>query len=121
MAPTYDDLRDAARWWPLTAFWVAGWLVSQTPLPTGARTTLAALLVAVPAVVLVVVARYTSLELTGGRCRALNKTDGDRCSLHRPPNRDFCHVHDRVHGVELVAETQRERLEDVDGLGERST
>ena len=108
MGPTYDDLRDAARWWPLTAFWVAGGLVSLTPLPSGARTTLAALLAAVPAVVLVVITRYTSLELTGGRCRARNKTDGQRCSLHRPPNRDLCHVHERTHDVELVAEACRE-------------
>ena len=105
--PTFEDLEDMARWWPLSAFWLAGWLVSQTPLPKGARTTIAAVLVAATAVVLVGVARWTSLELTGGRCRARNKTDGERCSLHRPPNRDLCHVHRRTHGVELVAERER--------------
>lgn len=111
MGPTFDDLRDAARWWPLTAFWLAGGLVSQTPLPSGARTVLAVLLVAVPAVVVLVVARWTDLELTGGRCRARNKMDGQRCSLHRPPNRDLCHVHERTHGVELVVEADRDRDE----------
>ena len=107
MGPTYEDLEDMAKWWPLSAFWLAGWLVSQTPLPSGARTTIAAGLVVAPALVLVVVARYTSLELTGGRCRAENKTNGERCSLHRPPNRDVCHVHERTHGVRLVAEADR--------------
>lgn len=102
MGPSADDVRDMARWWPLTAFWAAGWLVTHTSLPTAARTTVAAGLVAVPALVLVAVAQHTSLELTGGRCRARNKTDGERCSLHRPPNGDLCHVHQRAHGVELV-------------------
>lgn len=98
------DARDMARWWPLTAFWVAGWLVTHTPLPSAARNVLALLLVAVPAAVLLVIAHYTDLELVGGRCRAKNKTNGERCSLHRPPNRDLCHVHQRTHGVTLVGE-----------------
>ena len=119
MAPTYEDLEDMARWWPLSAFWLASGVVSHTSLPPGARTALTALLVAVPAAVVVVVARYTSLELTGGRCRARNKTDGRRCSLHRPPNRDLCHVHERTHGVEIVVEDERRGLEG--GLDERST
>ena len=109
MAPTYDDVRDAARWWPLTAFWVAGGIVNQTTLPEGTRTLLAAVLVAVPAAVVVIVAKYTDLELTGGRCRAENKSNGERCSLHRPPNRDLCHVHDRTYGVDLV--DSRDRVE----------
>ena len=116
MGPTYEDLEDLARWWPLTAFWAAGWLVTHTSLPSGARTTLAALLVAVPAVVLVGVARWTDLELTGGRCRARNKGDGQRCSLHRPPNGDLCHVHRRTHGVELVDETEPQKESVVDEL-----
>ena len=72
-----------------------------------------------PAAVVVVVARYTSQELTDGRCWAWNKTDGRRCSLHQPPNRDLCHVHGRTHGVEIVVEDERRGLEG--GLDERST
>lgn len=117
MGPTFEDVRDAARWWPLTAFWVAGGIVSHTSLPKGARTTLAGVLVAVPAVVVLVVVRWTDLELTGGRCRARNKSDGQRCSLHRPPNRDLCHVHRRTHGVELV--DSAEHLQS--GLGDGSS
>lgn len=62
MKPSLDDARDMARWWPLTAFWAAGWMVTHTPLPSSARNVLAFLLVAVPVVVVVVVAEWTSLN-----------------------------------------------------------
>ncbi len=109
IGPTSEDLRDMVRWWPLTGFWAAGWLVSHTPIPADARTILGVIMGLAPVAVLAALAQWTEMELTGGRCRARNKGDGLRCSLHRPPNRDLCHVHQRTHGVELVDPERWER------------
>lgn len=88
----------------------AGWIVAHTIVPAWAFETVAALLVVVPLAVGVAVARAAGLELSGGQCRAAT-TDGSRCSRNRPPNRDLCWQHRRLHDVALHPEGIAEKQE----------
>jgi hypothetical protein len=102
--PSLPSADDALTTWRrvllLGSVWVSGWVVDHTVVPPEYRTAVGVGLVAVGFGGVVVVAQFTSLELTGGRCRAVTN-DGYRCKHSRPPNRDFCpQVHERTHGVE---------------------
>lgn len=94
-----DDLLFPAS---AVAFYASGWLVSHTAVPAEWRAHASVLMLVVGAAGVIGAARALGIELEGGRCRA-RTTDGDRCSLSRDAGDDLCHVHKRVHGVELHA------------------
>lgn len=91
--------RAALPAWGL-AFYVSGWVVTATAVPSAWRLELASALVFVGGVALLGAARAAGVDLEGGRCKA-RTNDGTRCRLSRRPLGDLCHVHKRTHDVEL--------------------
>lgn len=96
---TGDVVAAATRTLMFVAAIGSGWVVRNTVVPDALRFVVTAALVVAPLVAVVSVLHALGIELTGGQCRAATN-DGTRCSLSRPANTDFCHVH-RRHGGEF--------------------
>ena len=104
MTTGVDELVESVASPPVmySALYASGWVARHTVVPVRAREVLAVALVGVPIAGAVLLAgRTDALELTGGRCRARNKTDGDRCANSRDAGADLCRTHQNTHGVEL--------------------
>ena len=92
--------------------YAAGWIVANTVVPEWAFEVVAFVLVAAPVAGGFAVARAAGFELSPGQCRA-ETNSGDRCSRRRPPNRDLCWQHQRLHDVTMhpegIAEKRAEK------------
>jgi hypothetical protein len=95
----------------LLSVYGAGWTVAHTVVPAWAFEMVATLLVLAPVAVGLAVARAAGFELSPGQCRAATNS-GDRCSRTRPPNRDLCWQHRRLHDVSLHPEGIAEKRAD---------
>lgn len=76
-------------------------LPPHTPVPKAYAYEVIALGMGILLIALLTVLSALGVEFSGGRCRAQNATDGERCSKSRPPGEDLCQLHDRHHGVTI--------------------
>ncbi|ELZ23484.1 hypothetical protein C475_14463 [Halosimplex carlsbadense 2-9-1] len=92
----------ATPWTMAAAVYASGWVARHTFVPVWAKDALAVVLVGAPVAAAVLLARRTdAFELTGGRCRARNRTDGRRCANSRDAGADLCGTHQNTHDVDL--------------------
>lgn len=103
ISPSDDRFGVLVRGLSVVSVYAAGWIVAHTFVPAWLFDIVAVLLVIVPIGLGFAVARAAGFELSPGQCRAATN-DGDRCSRNRPPNRDLCWQHRRLHDVALHPE-----------------
>lgn len=95
-----EQLEDLALPAVAVSTYAGGWVVTHTAVPARWQGYVSGVLLVVGVLAVMSGARALGLDVEGGRCRAAT-TDGTRCQLERDAGADLCHVHQRVHEVEL--------------------